>query len=76
MYKIVLEKMCSCAKKDEDLHKNWLDKSFSSKEEAVVEALRLANHANATWCKKHRFYAVDEGENIKIIVETSCPKEV
>lgn len=76
MYKIVMDKMCGCAKKDEKL-KDWLDKTYASKEEAEFEALRLANHANANWCKKHRFYAVEEDNNtLRVMVELSCPKEV
>ncbi|SMC10121.1 hypothetical protein [Nitratiruptor tergarcus] len=76
MYKIVMDKMCGCAKKDETLHEKWLNKSFKTKEEAEIEALRLANHANANWCKKHRFYAYEEGDEIRISVEMSCPKEI
>ncbi|WP_281950418.1 hypothetical protein [Nitrosophilus kaiyonis] len=76
MYKIELEKMCGCAKKDEKLKSEWLDKSFDNLKEAEFEALRLANHANANWCKKHRFYAIQEDNIIKVIVEMACPKEI
>ena len=77
MYKIELEKMCGCAKKDEIIKSKWLDREFATKEEAELEALRLANHANANWCKKHRFFAYEEEDGIiKVAVELSCPKEV
>ncbi len=78
MYRIEMDKMCGCAKKDTELKSRWLDKEYATKEEAELEALRLANHANATWCKKHRFFAYEDEENsiIKIAVELSCPKEV
>lgn len=76
MYKIELEKMCGCAKKDEKLQKEWLDKEFKDLKEAEFEALRLANHANASWCKKHRFYAVEENNILKVIVELACPQEI
>ncbi len=78
MYKIEMDKLCGCAKRDETLHAKWLDRTFSTKEEAELEALRLANHANANWCKKHRFYAYEdeEGSIIKIAVELSCPKDL
>ena len=75
MYKIVMDKMCGCAKKDDKLN-HWLNRTYESKEEAEFEALRLANHANANWCKKHRFYAVEEDNTLRIMVELSCPKEV
>ena len=76
MYKIEMDKMCGCAKKDSELQDRWLSKEFSSKAEAEIEALRLANHANANWCKKHRFYAYEDDSIIRIAVELSCPKEV
>jgi len=76
MYRIEMDKMCGCAKKDKELHPKWLDKTYASKEEAEFEALRLANHANANWCKKHRFYAYEEDSIIRIAVELSCPKEI
>ncbi len=76
MYRIELDKMCGCAKKDKTLQERWLSKTFETKEEAEIEALRLANHANANWCKKHRFFAYEEGDTIRVAVEMSCPKEV
>ena len=76
MYKIEMDKMCGCAKRDETLKPKWLDKEYATKEEAELEALRLANHANANWCKKHRFFAYEEDSIIRIAVELSCPKEV
>jgi hypothetical protein len=77
MYRIEMDKMCGCAKKDKELHPKWLSKEFATKEEAELEALRLANHANANWCKKHRFFAYEEDDSIiRIAVELSCPKEI
>jgi hypothetical protein len=76
MAKIEIEKMCSCAKKDIEFQKKWLQKEFSSMEEAKIEALKAANHANANWCKKHRFFAYEEDGAIKIAVELSCAKDM
>ncbi|MRJ02902.1 MAG: hypothetical protein GXO19_00030 [Epsilonproteobacteria bacterium] len=78
MYKIEMDKLCSCAKRDESLQERWLSKEYESRESAELEGLRLANHANANWCKKHRFFAYEEeGESIvRIAVELSCPKEI
>jgi hypothetical protein len=73
MYTVDIEKRCGCVKKDESLE---LPQRYSSKEEAELAALRLANHMNATYCKKHRFYAVEEGKTITIMVELSCPETV
>ncbi len=79
MYKIEMDKMCGCAKKDPKLHENWLDKTYASKEEAEEAALRLANHANAKWCKKHRFFAYEDENQpgvVRISVEMSCPQDL
>jgi hypothetical protein len=76
MYKIEMDKMCGCAKKDSELGPKWLDKEYATKEEAELAALHLANHANANWCKKHRFFAYEEDGIIRIAVELSCPKEM
>ncbi|WP_292663999.1 hypothetical protein [Nitratifractor sp.] len=79
MYKIQMEKMCGCAKKDETLQPQWLDKEYATLEEAENAALRLANHANANWCKKHRFYVYEDPDQsgvVKVAVEMSCPKDL
>ncbi len=75
MYKIKLEKKCGCAKKDARTDE-VLSKTFSSKEEAELEVLKFVNHANASWCKKHRFYATEEGNDMVINMELSCPNEI
>jgi hypothetical protein len=73
MFTIDIEKRCGCVKRDSDL---VLPQQFEQKEEAEMAALRLANHMNANYCKKHRFYVTEEGENLTIRVELSCPQEV
>ncbi len=75
MYKLFLEKKCSCARKDESLDEK-LSKTFEDKHLAEFEALRLINHMNANYCKKHRFYATEDGDTITINMELSCPKEI
>jgi hypothetical protein len=73
MYTIDIEKQCSCVKKDTDL---TLPLAFDSKEAAELEALKLANHMNATYCKKHRFYVTEEDGVFTIRVELACPKDL
>ena len=73
MYTIDIEKRCGCVKKDENL---VLPQTFEKKEEAELAALRLINHMNANYCKKHRFYVDEEGEKLTIRVELSCPNTV
>jgi hypothetical protein len=71
MYTVDIEKRCGCVKKDNTIE---LPKTFSDKKEAEFEALKLANHMNANYCKKHRFYVNEEGDKFIIQVELSCPK--
>ena len=70
MYKIDIEKKCGCVKKSGI----EFPKTFEDKEEAEFEALKLANHMNANFCKKHRFFVNEEGDTFKIYVELSCPQ--
>ncbi|MEO1927761.1 MAG: hypothetical protein ABGX26_03650 [Nautiliaceae bacterium] len=69
MFKVDIEKQCGCVKR------SGLEfpKTFETKEEAEFEALKLANHMNANFCKKHRFFVNEEGDTFKIYVELSCP---
>jgi hypothetical protein len=69
MYKVDIEKQCGCFKRSGI----ELPKTFETKEEAELEALKLANKMNAEFCKKHRFFVNEEGDTFKIYVELSCP---
>lgn len=71
MYTVDIEKRCGCVKKDNTID---LPKTFKDKKEAEFEALKLANYMNANYCKKHRFFVNEEGNNFTICVELSCPK--
>jgi hypothetical protein len=70
MYTVDIEKRCGCVKKDNTID---LPKTYKDKKEAEFEALKLANYMNANYCKKHRFYVNEEGNNFIICVELSCP---
>jgi hypothetical protein len=69
MFTVDLEKKCGCAKKDQNLN---LPQSFESEAEAEITALRLANHMNSNYCKKHRFSVKKEENQFIIQVELSC----
>ena len=69
MYKVDIEKRCGCVKKA-NLE---FPKTFENKEEAEMEALKLANYMNANFCKKHRFYVNKEDDKFTIMVELACP---
>ncbi|WP_345978983.1 hypothetical protein [Sulfurimonas sp. HSL3-2] len=65
MYHVVVEKLCSCAKKKglEQI------RSFDTKEEAQEHAYEWADHLNNTYCGKHGFDVVEVEENFVISVE-------
>jgi hypothetical protein len=69
MYKVDIEKQCGCVKRAN----MEFPKTFASKEEAEMQALKLANYMNGNFCKKHRFFVNEEGDTFKIYVELSCP---
>ena len=71
MYTVNIEKMCGCVKQDKELE---LPQSFKSAKEAELTALRVANHMNKDYCKKHRFYVEQEENSYTIKVELSCDK--
>jgi len=62
---VVLEKLCSCAKK----HHVEQIRSFDSKEEAEEHAYEWADTLNNTFCGKHGFDSVEVDDNFVISVE-------
>lgn len=65
MSTIIVEKECGCFKKS--VYDN--NKSFESKDDALMQANLMVNHMNTKFCQKHTFQAREEGENIMISVE-------
>jgi len=64
-YTVNIEKECGCFKKSGV----ELPKTFETKEEALKEANELAEEFNETFCHKHEFSVVEDGENVTIKVE-------
>lgn len=62
MSTIIVEKECGCFRRSE--HQNNV--AYPTKEEALMKALDMVADMNTTFCKKHRFAAVEDGENIII----------
>jgi len=62
---IVIEKLCSCAKK------NSIEqiRSFSTKEDAEEHAYEWADSLNNKFCGKHGFDVTEVNENFVISVE-------
>ncbi|MFP4485567.1 MAG: hypothetical protein ACLFOC_01325 [Campylobacterales bacterium] len=62
MYKIIIEKECSCFKKS-----NFVNNlEFEDKEEALMKARVIECRMNQEFCFKHYFEAIDYGNEIII----------
>ncbi|MBN2816486.1 MAG: hypothetical protein JXQ67_07355 [Campylobacterales bacterium] len=66
LYHVVLEKLCVCALKSDTEQ----IRSFSSKEEALLEAHEWAESLSNSFCGKHAFDVVEVENNYVISVET------
>ncbi len=65
MHTIIVENECGCFKRSEfENHK-----SFSLKDDALLQARLMESHMNQKFCQKHFFTAVEEGDHFKIMVE-------
>lgn len=65
MFTINVEKECGCFKKS--AFEN--NKSFASRDDALMQARLMENHMNQKFCQKHLFTTVEDGDNFKISVE-------
>lgn len=68
MATIIVEKLCSCAKK----RKSWAE-SIECKdiEDAIQKASTMCEQGNTKFCKKHKFSYSLEGGNVLIKVEVN-----
>lgn len=63
-YTVNIEKQCGCFKKSGV----ELPKTFDNKEDALKEANKLVKEFNDTFCEKHDFGLVENGDEITISV--------
>ncbi|MFZ2889735.1 hypothetical protein [Sulfuricurvum sp.] len=65
MFNVKMEKECGCFKRSgmESV------KTFENKDDAMVEAQEWATEMNETFCQKHNFLIVEEGNDLIIKVE-------
>lgn len=64
MNTIIVQKECGCFKRS--IYEN--NKSYESKDEALLQANRMVNHMNTKFCQKHTFEAIEENNDILISV--------
>lgn len=65
MYNVKIEKECGCFKRSgmESV------KTFENKDDALIEAQEWATEMNETFCQKHNFSIIEEGNDFIIKVE-------
>jgi hypothetical protein len=62
MITVKMEKQCGCFKRSDFQD----EQTFESKEEALKEALAMCEDMNETFCQKHNFSVVEEGDTMLI----------
>ena len=62
MHKIIVEKECGCFKKS-DFTNNI---EITSKDEALLQALKMKNKMNQEFCRKHDFQLAERDNNFII----------
>ena len=65
MFKVIVEKECGCFRKS-GIENN---KSFESKDNALIEALNLTKKMNQDFCQKHEFTVKEDNNSILIAVD-------
>lgn len=65
MFNVKMEKECGCFKRSgmESV------KTFDNKDDALLEAKEWAEEMNETFCQKHNFSIIEEGNDLIIKVE-------
>ncbi|MDD5716618.1 MAG: hypothetical protein PHW64_02350 [Sulfuricurvum sp.] len=65
MFTVKVEKECGCFKRSGMEN----SKNFENKDDALLEAKEWAEEMNETFCQKHNFSIVEEGNDFIIKVE-------
>lgn len=69
MSTINLDRECGCFRRS-NLENN---KSFESKDDALMEAQAMINHMNTKFCKKHSFTLSENGTDFSISMDMPQP---
>ena len=64
MFNVRMEKECGCFKRSGMPS----IKAFENKDEALTEAQAWAEEMNETFCKKHNFSVIEEGDDLVLKV--------
>lgn len=64
MFTVKMEKECGCFKRSG----MESSKTFQNRDDAMLEAKEWAEEMNETFCKKHNFAVIEEGQDLIIKV--------
>lgn len=62
MFTVTVDKECGCFQRS--IYEN--NKSFESKDDALLQAQLMVNHMNEKFCQKHAFALSEDGENFNV----------
>ncbi len=65
MITLKMEKQCGCFKKSDFKD----EQTFETKEEALKEAVAMCEDMNETFCQKHNFTVIEDGDILMIKVD-------
>lgn len=69
MHKVIVKDVCGCFKKS-DFENNL---EITSKDEALSTAIKMKNHMNQEFCRKHEFELVEHASNFVISFRQEQP---
>lgn len=69
MHKIIVKDICGCFKKS-DFGNNI---EITSKDEALSTAIKMKNHMNQEFCKKHDFQLLEHANDFVIAYRQEAP---
>ncbi len=65
MYKVIVERQCGCFKRSGEP----AEKTFATKDEALIEANAWKDAMNEEYCQKHAFGVVENGDDLMIVMQ-------
>ena len=65
MYKVIIERECGCVRRANMA----TESNFADKDDALIEAARMAKEMSDDFCGKHNFSVQEAGENFLIAMQ-------
>lgn len=65
MHKVIIEQQCGCFKRSGET----AEKTFEDKDSALIHANAWKDEINDTYCGKHRFSVIEQGNDFFITMQ-------